>query len=774
MNYSNKKESYEFKKLILLLVITVTSLAGHAADRYWVTNVAGFSNWSDAANWSATSGGAGGASVPGVTDMAIFDGNGSGACHVDINANIYGLHLRNGYNGNVDMQAGITLIVSAGNATFNDSTFNGADGDITVNGNFTINGGSFNSTTGVLTIKKDFAFTSGGFDEKTGTVRFNGSSQTFNSSLGFHNLEIAGSGNKNINPSSTFFVYNSFTLSSVSTISINGGSINVYKDMLINNLSPYGGGTGLIRITGANNQTITSTSGLGLGELPNVEINKSGGAAIFNGTVSVNRNWTYLAGDLDYTTNDATIALTGSNQTIIGGETFNNFYIGGSNTKMITAAITVSNLFTISSNNTIYINGDPINVMGDMHISNTSPYNSGSSLIRITGGNNQTITSTSMLGRGEVPNVEIDKSGGTATFNGIISTTGNWTYIGGDIDYTTNDATVALTGGSQAVTGIETFNNLYLGGANTKKFNDEITVSGLFTFSSNGTIHINGNPINVTGNMLISNTSPYNAGSGLIRITGANNQTVTGMSALAAGELPNVEIDKSGGTATFKGIVSTNKDWTYIGGNIDYNSNDATVALTGENQTLTGGETFDNLFITGSGTKNIISTSNVVGLFTFGSVSPININGSPINVIGDILVSNTHYDNAGTGLIRISGSNNQLIESTAVVTRGELPNVEIDKSGGTATFKGIVSTNKDWTYIGGNIDYTSNAATVALTGGDQTLTGNNNFHNFHITGSDTKNIISTSNVVGLFTFGSVSPININGSPINVMGNVFSK
>lgn len=40
------------------------------ADRYWV---AAASNWNDTANWSTTSGGSGGASIPGSSDVAIFD-----------------------------------------------------------------------------------------------------------------------------------------------------------------------------------------------------------------------------------------------------------------------------------------------------------------------------------------------------------------------------------------------------------------------------------------------------------------------------------------------------------------------------------------------------------------------------------------------------------------------------------------------------------------------------------------------------------------------------
>jgi hypothetical protein len=55
------------------------------ADRYWV---GGTGNWGDAARWSASSGGAGGASVPGANDDVYFDENsnvGTGAFTVTVN-----------------------------------------------------------------------------------------------------------------------------------------------------------------------------------------------------------------------------------------------------------------------------------------------------------------------------------------------------------------------------------------------------------------------------------------------------------------------------------------------------------------------------------------------------------------------------------------------------------------------------------------------------------------------------------------------------------------
>jgi hypothetical protein len=68
------------------------------ATRYWVTTgtTVGIGNWSNTQNWSATSGGAAGASAPGAADTAIFNSNsGFGPATVDSNVTIQTLTMTN-------------------------------------------------------------------------------------------------------------------------------------------------------------------------------------------------------------------------------------------------------------------------------------------------------------------------------------------------------------------------------------------------------------------------------------------------------------------------------------------------------------------------------------------------------------------------------------------------------------------------------------------------------------------------------------------------------
>jgi len=82
------------------------------AARFWVTG--GTGNWNDTSNWSATSGGASGASVPGSADTATFNASsGSGTATLDISPDIQTLTMT-GFTGTLDFNAQIISLNSTG------------------------------------------------------------------------------------------------------------------------------------------------------------------------------------------------------------------------------------------------------------------------------------------------------------------------------------------------------------------------------------------------------------------------------------------------------------------------------------------------------------------------------------------------------------------------------------------------------------------------------------------------------------------------------------
>ena len=126
------------------------------ANRYWVT---GFSNdWSDTSNWSTTSGGIGGSSVPGSSDDAIFDSNSANhSCTLDQNVNVNSWTYSS-YSGTVDC------------VTF----------DVTTAGNFGGRTGTYlYMGTGTFTIGGDFGGRDNRLYGQTATLRFTTASGSF-------------------------------------------------------------------------------------------------------------------------------------------------------------------------------------------------------------------------------------------------------------------------------------------------------------------------------------------------------------------------------------------------------------------------------------------------------------------------------------------------------------------------------------------------------------------------------------------------------------------
>ncbi|KXK28939.1 MAG: hypothetical protein UZ12_BCD005000823 [Bacteroidetes bacterium OLB12] len=154
------KSLRSYLTLILLLLACQVSFG----QRFWVA--AGASNWNNTANWSTTSGGPGGASVPGPSDAVTFNASGLGDCTLDVAPNVAGITV-NGYTGTIDIN-GFNL-TTTGTNSFVSGTINngGAAAAVTLN------------TTGTTT----FSGTTFGaaINGSTGRIFFNGS--TFNGNV---------------------------------------------------------------------------------------------------------------------------------------------------------------------------------------------------------------------------------------------------------------------------------------------------------------------------------------------------------------------------------------------------------------------------------------------------------------------------------------------------------------------------------------------------------------------------------------------------------------
>ena len=109
-----------YYKLLFSVVLTSIFFGTdlQAANRYWIAASTG--SWSNTANWSTSSGGAGGASVPGSADVAYFNAGGLGDCNLDATTVLGGLEI-DGYTGTIDVN-GFFFSVTGGSPDLNSGT----------------------------------------------------------------------------------------------------------------------------------------------------------------------------------------------------------------------------------------------------------------------------------------------------------------------------------------------------------------------------------------------------------------------------------------------------------------------------------------------------------------------------------------------------------------------------------------------------------------------------------------------------------------------------
>ena len=130
-------------KIALGALIIFFAQLTHAQTRYWISATPG--NWNNTANWSATSGGAGGASVPGASNLAIFNGAGgrNGNCTLDVAPTVGGITINSLYSGAINL-SGFSLTTTGTNTFFTGSVTNsGASASLIIN---SLSGTTFTGT----------------------------------------------------------------------------------------------------------------------------------------------------------------------------------------------------------------------------------------------------------------------------------------------------------------------------------------------------------------------------------------------------------------------------------------------------------------------------------------------------------------------------------------------------------------------------------------------------------------------------------------------------
>ena len=192
--------NFTTKGISILLTALVLNVCSFAAPRFWVGKGIN-DNWNNPANWSATSGGAGGASVPDPTDNCFFDGAGAGAynfsCTLDTNVTVNTLRAMPGFAQGIINQGVFSVTINGGDFKWEDGSFSGGAGffkigpsqtNITIingivnigpggfsatgNGPFDLNGGTFSLSAGTFYTDKLYTQAGGIFNGGSAEVKF--------------------------------------------------------------------------------------------------------------------------------------------------------------------------------------------------------------------------------------------------------------------------------------------------------------------------------------------------------------------------------------------------------------------------------------------------------------------------------------------------------------------------------------------------------------------------------------------------------------------------
>lgn len=694
---------------VFSLLFILISNSAFGAKRYWIKTTSAI--WNDTANWSSTSTGSSGFSVPGVNDTAYFTSSKNGSCTLDVNISVKHLNIGAGYTGTI-VQGGYSVTIGTTGAVLSGGTFSGGSAAITLTGPMTISGCAFTSTSGTLTTSSNVTVSSGSFAHNSGTITVTANMTLTSSITGgvtFNNLSFsptAANATYTITSTTAINISGTLTIGGNKTSTFNTGTLRVQGNLTITAATlSGGGGTGTIILNGTGNQTLTGSGTAATGRLPKVEINKSSGTLSLASTISVGNNWTHNSGTINPGTSTVYIA---NGSTFTGNLTFYNLTFGTS------AGLTIATGSVVTVTNTFYgnctiINGSGyLDIKGNMTINTTSNYNP-SGNVRINGSGTQTINGLSSPFLGNLPNVTIQKSpSDTLKLTGNISVYGGtWKLDSGIVDAGTSTMNI----NNVTVTGSQTWNNLTIssGAGSIISGSTELTVEGNLIFNTTGSgVSLAGNILNAHGNVTMQHTGINTATqSATIKINGAGTQTLTGSGTAGSGRFCNITIDKTSGVLNLASVISVNGHWNYIKGDVDPGT--STVALYGTFQ-LDGQEEgtsnmmrFYSLGI-GSGTRTLTGNIDINNNFTILSGAACSANGKNMNVGGNWNCQGTFTYSTGT--VTFDGNSYNNIKGTAGTTVG-FGNVAFNRGAGSVTLQNPMRVNTSMTITKGRIKTTS-------------------------------------------------------------------
>jgi hypothetical protein len=563
------------------------------ADRYWVAG--GTGNYNSTTNWSATSGGASGASFPSTVDNVFFNASsGVGTATINVASNCVNLNLTGflgtlaftsnlNTSGTINFGLGTYTVTGASALRFQTATTITSNGSSWAGNIIFAAAGVFTladnlTVLGTLTFEVGFGPTINGNEIKVGgNLTYNSSSITSGTTIFTFN------GNGTWTHSTTGYIQNNVTVNTSGTLTISG---TVYKS----------GGT----LTYTSGTVVTTGSTLNIGAATTLttngitwnNINTTTGVVItlgsnltLTGTLSLGNGATsFTLGGFNLISSNANLNMLGANATFImpTNQTFKTLTITGTN-----ASIN-ANILTITENITL------INAVGGT----TSFIYAGTGTW--TAGNTGSIISNPLT----------INTAGTLTISGIVyKQSGLFTYTAGTIIDTTG--TVAVQSLILNLSGF-TFRKLLV--------NNNITLTSNLNATTFGTWGANAITFTLAGNTL--NFTHLELG---------NSATTTLPTAWVCQNITFINI--SAGVLNTNSIT-INGNILQSGGSTYSGTTTFTYAGTGTWIAPSINSYFSNSFtINTAGTLTVISANLGGGIFTYTAGTVITT-GSTLSIVG--------------------------------------------------------------------------------------------------------------------------------------------
>ena len=382
--------------IFILLSILLLSFSSNAAKRYW--RATSNSNWNNTANWSTSSGGTGGASVPSSSDYVIFDVNSTGTCTLDISVTVAQMKMT---AGTLNTSTYNFTVSGASSCTFSGGTINGNNTfviSLTGTAAITFSGTTFNPdihAEAPRILLRGSTFNNTSYFEKTAGTNDNGTGG--NTFVGNCTIKNTGTANFNLGSNGDDSFSSDLTVDNSSTsniyIAYNNSNTTIGGNLIVNsngacvNTGISHNGTSSVSITGncTVNVNTTETSKTYLGHKGSISIN--GTLSITNG--GSDNSTIYLAN------NSTSTATIGGTTTIVNNGTGNSkrIFLGSKGDATFNNTLKITNSSTATSSY-IYCNYD------DNSLNN---YN-GNIVLEVNNSNSDGITFGSSNGQGVLDN----------------------------------------------------------------------------------------------------------------------------------------------------------------------------------------------------------------------------------------------------------------------------------------------------------------------------------------------------------------------------------